>query len=203
MPVQIDALATVYARSLFELAEKAGGPDKITEIAGELEQICELMRADRKIREFFSSPIVDAEARSASLNRIFSNRVTDITLRFLLVLNQKGRLNVLENIASAYDRLVQEAFGRVEVDVFTATPMEREQLQTLHERIRNALDREPVLHPYTDPTMIGGLKLRIGDQLIDGSVANKLRRMKHELLTDGAGKLRDHLARFIEEGGSS
>jgi F-type H+-transporting ATPase subunit delta len=153
------------------------------------------------VREFFSSPIVDRDARAVSLRRIFSNRVTDITLRFLLVLNQKGRLNVLESIAGAYDRLVQEAFGRIEVDVITSAPLDRDQMQALHRRIHDALGREPVLHPYIDATMIGGLKLRIGDQLIDGSVASKLRRMKREILTDGSSRLREQLGRFIEEGG--
>ena len=202
MPTQTNALAAVYARSLFELAEQAGGQDKITEVAGELEQIEELLRENREFREFFSSPIVDREKRSKSITRMFENRITDLTLRFLLVLNQKGRLKEFAAIAAAFDHLVQEAFGRVEVDVYTAAPVSREQLESLRKRIKDAIGREPVLHPYTDASMLGGLKLRIGDQLIDGSVASKLRRMKRELLSS-TGQLRDQLARFIEEGGWS
>jgi F-type H+-transporting ATPase subunit delta len=201
MPTQIDALAAVYARSLFELAEKAGGQAKIMEVAEELEEICELLRRDRKVREFFSSPILDRQARGQSIRNVFSNRVTDLTLRFLLVLNAKGRLNHLESINAAFDRLEQEAFGRIEVDVYTAAPLATDQRESLMERIRAALGREPVLHLYTDPTMLGGLKLRIGDQLIDGSVASKLRRMKREILTDGSTRLRERMNNIIEEGG--
>jgi F-type H+-transporting ATPase subunit delta len=201
MPAQIDALAAVYARSLFELAEKAGGQAKISEVAQELEEICELLRSDRKIREFFNSPILDREARTQSIRRIFSNRITDLTLRFLLVLNTKGRLKHLESITAAFDRFVQEAYGRVEVDVYTVAPLAQDQMSSLRERIRSAIGREPVLHPYTDVTMLGGLKLRIGDQLIDGSVANKLRRMKRDILTDGSTRLRERLDRIIQEGG--
>lgn len=201
MPTQIDALANVYAKSLFQLAQQAGGPNKVNEVAGELDDICELLRGDRSIREFFASPILDREARSASIRRIFTNRITDLTLRFMLVLNDKGRLDRLESIASAFDRMVQEAFGRIEVDVFTAAPLPAEQLGQLRDSIHKALGRDPVLHPYTDASMLGGLKLRIGDQLIDGSVANKLRRMKRELLADGAAHLRERLDRIIEDGG--
>lgn len=200
MPTQRDALSTVYARSLFELARSAGGADKVTEIAGELEDISELLRRDRAIREFFSSPIIDRAARGASLKRIFASRITDLTLRFLLVLNNKGRLKRLAPIAEAFDALVQESFGRIEVDVYTPVPLEPSEANLLRERIRAALGREPVLHQYTDATMLGGLKLRIGDQLIDGSVANKLRRMKHEILTDGSSRLREGMSRFIEDG---
>jgi len=199
MPTQIDALATVYARSLFELAKKAGGESKITEVAEELEDLCELLRSDRATREFFASPIIDRKARGASIRKMFTNRVTDLTLRFLLVLNNKGRLNHLESISGAFDRLEQEAFGRIEVDVYTASPMESDQVSSLRDRIRAALGREPVLHPYTDRSMLGGLKLRIGDQLIDGSVASKLRRMKRDIMTDGASRLREKLNRFIED----
>ena len=199
MPTQIDALANVYARSLYELAQQAGGQDKITEVLGELEQVCELLRENRAFGEFMSSPVIDRAKRADSLRRIFENRVTDLTLRFLMVLNNKGRLGRLESVVAAFDHMVQEAFGRVEVDVFTPGPLGREQIDMLHNRIQQALGREPVLHSYTEPAMIGGIKLRIEDQLIDGSVASRLRRMKRDILTDGAARLRERINRFIDE----
>jgi F-type H+-transporting ATPase subunit delta len=198
MPTYTDALASVYARSLFELASAAGGQAKISEVAGELEEIVELTRNDRGFREFIGSPVIDRDRREKSLRRIFENRVTDLTLRFLLVLNDKGRLNRLPSVVEAFDGLVQEAFGRVEVDLYTAAPLGREQVDDIKRRIQAAINREPVLHPYTDAGMIGGLKLRIGDQLIDGSVATQLRRMKREL-EQSTGKLRERASRFIAE----
>jgi F-type H+-transporting ATPase subunit delta len=199
----IDALASVYARSAYELAQQAGGEAKVAEIAEELEQVCELARADRRFREFLGSPIVDRKARSEALRRIFSDRVTDLTLRFLLVLNDKGRLGRLETINAAFDRLVQESYGRVEVNVYTPAPLGDEQLDTIRERIRSALGKEPVLHPYTEPAMIGGLKLRIGDQLIDGSVASRLRRLKNEIMTRGSSILRDRSDRIFRKAGEA
>ncbi len=59
-----DALSLIYARSLYELADEAGGRDKIIEVSEELEQICELVRSDRALREFFASPIIDPSRRS-------------------------------------------------------------------------------------------------------------------------------------------
>lgn len=203
MPAQSDALANVYATSLLDLADQAGGEDKILEVADELEQIVELARSGRNFGEFLSSPIVDAKQRGESIRRIFSDNVTDLTLRFLLVLNEKGRLGHLEPITVAYDRLVQERFGRVEVNVYTPAPLGEAQLESIRNRVRDALGREPVLHPYTDPMMIGGLKLRIGDQLIDGSVAGQLRRIRHNLLTEGTNTLRDRINRIIEGGSTS
>jgi F-type H+-transporting ATPase subunit delta len=199
MPTQTDSLAKVYARSLFELAAGSSRREAVLETADELEQIGELMRGDKALREMFASPIIDPARREASLRKVFSGRVSDLTLRFLLVLNDKGRLSHLGAIIAAFDQLVQEAFGKVEVDVFTAAPLGAEQLRDVAARIQAALRREPVLHPYTEPSMIGGIKLRIGDQLVDGSVAAQLRRLRSELLQGGATIARAGLGRFIEE----
>jgi F-type H+-transporting ATPase subunit delta len=203
MAIRTDALAQVYARSLFELAEEAGGREKIIEVGDELEQICETARGDRAFREFLGSPIVNRRARGATIAQIFRDRITDLTLRFLLVLNEKGRLGHLEPINAAYDQLVQEAYGRIEVDVFTPAPLGDQQLHLIAERIRAALGKDPVLHRYTDRSMIGGLKLRVGDQLIDGSVSTRLRKLRQSLMTTGPSAVRARIERIIEEGGDT
>jgi F-type H+-transporting ATPase subunit delta len=194
-----DALANVYARSLFELAQEAGGRDKAVEVGQELEQICELARQDQKLREFFASPIIDVQRRGKAIDRIFNNRVTDLMLRFLLVLNEKGRLRKLEGINAAYERLIQEAFDRIEVNVYTAAPLGDEQVELLKSRIQNALKKEPVLHCYTDEGMLGGVKLRIGDQMIDGSIASRLKNMHQQLRTRGVSAMRDRFEQIIDK----
>lgn len=199
-----DALSLIYARSLYDLADEAGagGRDKIIEVSEELEQICELTRSNRALREFFASPIIDPTRRSVSLRKIFNGRITDLTLRFLLVLNKKGRLAHLEAINSTFDHLVQEAFGQVEVDLFTPKPLEDSQVEVIKDRIKKAISKDPVLHRYSEPAMLGGLKLRIGDQLIDGSVATKLKRLKHNLTISGPTKIRSRMDQIIEEEGA-
>ena len=203
MADQIDSVALVYARSLFELAQQAGGPDKVVEVGDELEQISELSRSDRRFGEFTRSPIIQRTARARALNTIFSDNVTDLVLRFLLVLNDKGRLGHLEHIASAYDHLVHESYGRIEVDVFTPMPLEAGQRDSIKERIQSALGREPILYPYTDPSMIGGIKLRIEDQLIDASVSTRLRRMRDQLLRQGASSMRANFDAIVDDDGAS
>ena len=199
MTTQTNALAHVYARSLFELAVDAGGNDKVVEIADELEQICELARQDSKVNLFLSSPIIDVTARGTALSAIFSNRVTDLTLRFLLVLNDKGRLNHMEQITSAFDKLVQDAFGRVEVDVFTPIAVDTSTMDRIKSRIQEMLGKEPVLHPYVDKKMLGGIKVRVGDTLIDGSVQTKLRRLSETIQNNGGTAIREKFETYLED----
>ncbi|MFM1936006.1 MAG: synthase subunit delta [Planctomycetota bacterium] len=188
MPTQIDQVATVYARSLFELARELGGDAGVASMGAELREVCDIVRADARAMELFRSPIVDPGQRAASLKRIFGGRVTDTLLNFMLVLNRKGRLAELPGIHDAYDALEQEAFGRIEVDVFTASGSVDEATKaSIAADLRKSMGKEPVLHFYADPAMIGGLKLRIGDRLIDGSVAAQLRRMRSTLLDRGLG----------------
>lgn len=196
MYTQPDALSRIYAQSLFELA-KAGGQDQIKRIQSELEEVLELSRQDRTFGEFLASLILPVKKREASLKKILSGQVSDLTLNFLLVLNQKERLNHLPAIAAAYDQMVQESYGLVEVDVYTPMAVDQGELAAIKAHLHSMLGREPVLHQYTDPSMIGGLKLQIGDQLIDASVETQLRRLRDKLTSDGASQIRAGANRLI------
>ena len=199
MSTQADTLAHVYARSLFELATEDGGNEMVLEIADELEQICELAATDPKFGLFFSSPIIDCSQRGEALSAIFTHQVTDLTVRFLLVLNDKGRLHYLQQTEVAYGQLVQEAMGRVEVDVFTPVAVDERALQSIKEKVQELLGKEPVLHPYVDPAMLGGVKLRIGDQLFDGSVATKLRRLSESVKSKGSMAIRKQFETYLDD----
>lgn len=190
-----DALAKVYARSLFEVAEKdAGGAESIL---GELEDILEIARNNRDFSELLASRLIDAGKRDASLVRTFQGRVSPATLSFLRLLNRKGRLGHLAPIVGALDAIVQQRFGRIEVDVFTAAPVNHSELDSIRRRLNESLGKDVVIHPYTDASMLGGIKLRIGDQLIDASVRAELRRMRDRLLNQ-SGNVRARSGEIID-----
>ncbi|MGD9693190.1 MAG: ATP synthase F1 subunit delta [Phycisphaerales bacterium] len=195
---QPDALARLYATSVFELAQEQGGQSAIEDVASELSEILELARADKRFGEFLSSRIVPADKRRASLEKIFKGRVSDLTLKFLLVLNDKDRLANLGAVVAAYDEAVQERFGRVEVDVYTATPVDRAGVDRITATLRKVLGKDPVVHPYTDASMLGGLRVQVGDQLIDASLSTRLRRMRERLTGPGAATARAQAERIIE-----
>jgi F-type H+-transporting ATPase subunit delta len=143
--------------------------------------------------------VIDEQARSGLIRRIFENRVTDLLLRFMLVLNANERLGHFDSIQAAYDQMVQDAFGRIEVDVITAIKLDEATLARISERIQAALGKEPVLHPSIDESIIGGLQLRIGDRLMDGSVATRLRRLGDQLRKNGGHAIRTETERFMED----
>ena len=98
----------------------------------------------------------------------------ELTLSFLLLLNDNERLAILPAIVAAFDAQVQSLFGRVEVDVYTAEPIAVDMLNGIRSRTGSVRcsAKEVVVHPYTDGAMIGGVKLRLGDRLIDASTGD-------------------------------
>lgn len=196
-----DSVSRVYAKSLFSLVEHAAGREGLERTLAELEEILQLARSMPEFGEFISSRVITPDRKIASLRRIFEGRVEPSTLNFLLVLAGNDRLRMLPGILAAFDELFQKAFGRVEVDVYTASPIDEDDRRALAERIRSQLNREPVIHAYVDPTMIGGVRIQIGDHLIDASLSSRLRRLTDQLDTSGLPRVRSALDTIIDPRG--
>jgi len=194
-----DALANIYAKSLYSEAFAAGGKDRVEAVQGQFEDLLEMTRTDKALNEFLASRVIPTAEREVALKKILGGRIDELLLRFLLVVNRKERLGHIVPIAAAYDQVVQKQFGRVEVDVVTATAIDAQHLVTVKSRLGEALGKEVIVHSYTDPTMIGGVKFRIGDQLIDASVQTTLRKIRDQLSTQGDAVVRGKINRIIED----
>jgi F-type H+-transporting ATPase subunit delta len=200
---QPDAVATTYAHVLFHLAMDTGGQNAVEACSSELDGVLELARADKQFGEFLSSRIIPADQRSVSLEKILSGKVSNTTLRFLQVLNEKGRIAHLPAVVEAYDAHVQQAFGRVEVDVWTAAPLDDGEKANLQNALTGKLGRQVVMHCYTDATMIGGVRIQVGDQLLDASVSTQLNKLREQLSTRGAPAVRAAADRIFSAGVSN
>src|SRR6185369_12851061 len=99
------------------------------------------------------SMILSSKERKASLKNILKGRVSDLTYHFFQVVNEKGRLGHLPAIVAAFEQLVQHAYGRVEVDVYTAAPIDQQEMAAIRSRLQSMLGKEPVIHAYTDEAM--------------------------------------------------
>ncbi|HLP83244.1 MAG TPA: ATP synthase F1 subunit delta [Phycisphaerales bacterium] len=193
-----NATTRVYAKSLFEMVMAKGGQQKIAEIGDELEQIVEMANAQPALGELFANPSITTAARNQSLDKIFKGRISHETLQFLHVLNEKGRIGALTGIVDSLQEIVQEQFGVIEVDVYTAQPATPDMVSDITNRLARALGKQVVVHTYTQPEMIGGVKIQIGDQLLDGSVATQLRKLTDKLNTDGSSAMRAKMGRILD-----
>lgn len=177
----------VYGRALLEIATGAGA---VPEVAAQAQEILDLVQSNADLRLLLTSRALSEADRAASLERIFRDRVHPSLYNFLQVVNSKGRLAELGAILRAFAALVGESQGIVEVDVFVPAPMIAADLDALARRIGHTLGRQVVLHAYVEPAMVGGLKLRVGDQLIDGSLATQLKLLRQRMVEAGRERAR-------------
>lgn len=195
---QPDEVAQTYARSLFELAVDSGGNTHAERVLGELQDVLELARQDARFSEFLASQVIATGDRDRTIVTVFDGKASDLTVKFLRLLNRKGRLGHLPAITEVLDHIVQEAFGRIEVDVFTAEALAMHERDRISTRVAEITGKQVVLHSYVEPAMLGGVKLKIGDQLIDDSLATQLRRVRDKLATEGGPKVRAAAKQIID-----
>lgn len=176
---QKSSIATAYAASLLELANEQKQAEQIGQ---ELEQIGQILAENRSFQLFLSDPAISETERGEVLKRVFGGKVSQLVSNFLGVLNRKGRAGSLARIIEAYDDLLDEQLGKVEVDVTVAAKLSPEQLEEVRQRVSSALKKDAVVHQYVDESIIGGIVLRVQDKMIDASVRSQLAAMKQQLL---------------------
>lgn len=194
--IQSDPVSESYARAMFELAVEHNALDVIGD---ELHQVAELVEKNSDLSALFAHLTIDAVRRGATVEKLFKGRVSQRTLNFLLLLNRKVRLSNLRAIVAAFDRMAKEKRGEIDVEVHTAQPLAPGQLDKVSARISAAIGKKAIVHEHVDGSLIGGLKVRIGDKLMDASVAAQLRRMARQLEEKGHERVRSNAARLLVE----
>ena len=183
MSKQIDeqtlTVAAVYAHAMLELAAEQGLSEVVE---GELASVVKELDANRSIDRFFTSPLVDAEARRAVLEKSFRGRASDVLVDGLQVLNRKGRLGLIRALAEAYRLALEEQQGEIDVEVATALPLPEAIRRRLAEATSRVSGKKARLLEEVDPELLGGMVVRIGDRKIDSSLATQLGEIHARLL---------------------
>lgn len=186
-----DSVSRVYAQALLELAlgdgESGGQAEALAEEAGEL---LRLLGDEPDLGELLSSRALSSSQRRGVVEQLFKDKVSDVLYRFIQVVNRKDRLGSLAGILVAYRSLVSEARGDLGVDIFVAEALSDDASRGVAESIGQAMGKQVQLRQHVDAELIGGLKVRVGDRLIDGSVATQLRIMKRKLVDAGRERAR-------------
>lgn len=187
------AVARVYADALLELAEPEGQAD---EVRDELESLAALYDSDATFREFLTNPAIDEDERREGQETLFRGRLLDVTVDTLQVLNAKGRSTLLPAVAVAYRGAHDHLRRRVQVSVTSARPLTDGQRGRLAEAVKTRTGRDPSFEERVDPSLIGGLVVRIGDEKTDGSVVTRLNNLSEALLARASREI--HSGTYVE-----
>ncbi len=187
-------IARVYAEALLNAAEQSNQVEAIAEEVDSLVQ--DVFRADPQFEAFLSSGAIGRHHKEAVLKSVFEGRASPLFLNFLLVLNHHERLELLRAIRVAFRSLLDERAHRIRVEVRSAVPLPDDQRERLAQELRATFHLEPVLVTQVDPDLLGGMTVRVGDWLFDGSVRTRLNNIRKEIIESSSHEIQSRRDQF-------
>jgi F-type H+-transporting ATPase subunit delta len=189
-------LGRLYAKAILDLAERQGGADELLE---ELTELARYLESHPELVDLFASPLVEEDARAATIEKVFRNRASDLLVDSLQVINRKGRLGSLRAIAEAYRQELRDRRGLVDAVVRTAVPLNEGLRARLTESIARFTGRKPTLIERVDPSLIGGMVVEVAGTKIDTSVASRLKGLGAALERRASEEIHRGTAAHISE----
>jgi F-type H+-transporting ATPase subunit delta len=173
----MEEIAEVYARALFEAARDDGVLDGVHD---ELTQFTDALDDDRNLQVFLFSPYFSSEEKKDGIRRIVSD-ADERTLNFLELLAERHRMPVLFRIRRIFDSLWAEENKLLPVTVTSATELDAGLVDEIGERIEEQTGRRVELSSDVDPDVLGGLRVRVGNMVLDATVRNRLEQLRKQV----------------------
>jgi F-type H+-transporting ATPase subunit delta len=168
-----------YAETLLAVAER----EKQVERFGELiDAVAGVLVADPGLRGVFMSPRVPKGTKKRLVEQALTRVAPVSFIRFLQAVVQRGRQYLLADIAQEYERLVDRHLNRVHAVVSTARPVDAKLAHAIEKRLTEVFEKRVLPHFRTEPTLVGGIVVRVGDRVFDGSLRRKLKLLRHRML---------------------
>ncbi|MDO9352707.1 MAG: ATP synthase F1 subunit delta [Solirubrobacteraceae bacterium] len=175
----MEALAEVYARSLHEVAEQQ---DKVAVIREQLGQFADELAGNRELQVFFFSPYFSSKEKTDGLARAVEG-IDPVLGNFLNLLIEKHRMPAVMRMRRIFDRITEDHEGLLPVQITSAIPLDPAQAESLGARIGDQTGRKVRLNAVVEPEIIGGLILRVGNQILDASIRTRLERLRRQVAT--------------------
>ena len=176
--MQNETVARRYAAAVFSLADERGVVDAV---GRELRAVWGSISADDDAVRFFVSPVIDRRQKADVLAHVFEGKIGEIALHTLLLLVRKRREALLGPIVAEYEKLELVQSGREPLQVVSARELEAGELDRIVERLARIYGKRFEVTKRVDPSLLGGIRITMGDRSIDGSIAGRLDELAREL----------------------
>lgn len=187
-------LAAIYAEALLNAAE---GHQSVARVLEEIDSLIDdVFPGNQKLGAMFTTGLLGRKSRKEAIQRAFAGRASDIFYQFLQVLNEHERLDLIRPIRRALHQLHDERARRLRVHVYSAVPLSDEFKAGLLARVHERFNLDPVLELHVEPELLGGLKIRIGDRIFDGTVRTRLDNLHDELIARSSHEIQTGRDRF-------
>lgn len=177
--MQDTTVARSYATALFELGERHDAHD---DFATGLNMLVQILERDATVRAFLETPKIDVRRKQDVLRRALEASVSPLFMNFMMVLLEKRRQRLLRAIARAYGELVDQKLGRLHVQVTLAHEPDEATERRIASELSRILGREAIPHVQVNPDLLGGIVVRYGDRIMDGSLRRRLLALRSRLV---------------------
>ncbi|QGJ69763.1 ATP synthase subunit delta [Planctomycetales bacterium 10988] len=189
-----EQLGRVYSQALVSLAEDDAEADALLDDFRAV--IHEILDEHPDLEKLLSSHLVETEEKVAMLERIFAGKISDKLLRFFKVVAERERLDCIRSIYRQVRTMIDEMRGRLRVHVTTAVPLEENLENKLVEMLRQRRNLDPYLIHHVEPSIIGGIIVRIGDTVFDDSVSTHLHQLHQQMIDRSVHEIQSRRDRF-------
>lgn len=167
-----------YAQSLLHLSEEK---QKAEVVFADMQQVSQVVNENAEFRAFLKSPVIPVKTKVSTLNAIFEGKVDPLSLLFMKKITDAGREPLMGEIAKAYIALYKKKKGVVTVEVKTVSPLNDDLRKKVIEMVKKSpqyASNEIEIEEKTDPALIGGIVITVGDKQVDASFARQIREFK-------------------------
>jgi len=170
----MEELAQVYARSFFEAAKDAG---KLDELREQLIQFAEAVQENRELQVFFFSPYFSTQEKTDALGRLLVDADEQL-VNFLELLIENHRMPVIFRIRRTFEQLWEQENRLLPVEITSAIELDDATTGSVAQRIGESTGRRVTLTTHVDPSILGGIVVRVGNAILDASIRNRLEQLR-------------------------
>ena len=170
----MEEIATVYARSLFEVAMEH---DKLDVVRGELGEFADALAENQEMQVFFFSPYFSTAEKEEGLDKVVTGGDA-LTQNFLKLLIEKSRMPAVFRVRRTFDELWQRENKLLPVEITSAIELDKKVVKQIGDRIGEQTQRKVELTTTVDPDVLGGLIVRVGNTVLDASVRHRLEQLR-------------------------
>lgn len=168
---QISAIAKTYANSLFN------SDSNYNDVLSDLNTVLDVTKNSKDFMQVMQNPAISADTKFEIIDEVFKNDLSEKVLNFIKILVEKNRFNEFEQIVQAYSDELDKINNLQRVEVISAVELSDNQKQKINEKLQQKLQKNIFVNWVQDKEIIGGLVIKIDDEVIDSSLKNKLEKL--------------------------
>ena len=168
-----------YARALYKIAVKE---DDVNQISSRLHSIRSILKSVPELNQLLITRRVSVQDKTTILKNILDNKISDIEMDLIVLLMENGYMPLFGAVANYFDYILEKNSEIIKVQITSSASLLDDEIQRIISKIENRVQKKVDIEMETDTSMIGGIILRVGNILIDGSVSNRLQKMRDTLI---------------------